>query len=107
MLPIDEIVVTDIAGDQARVHAAKLAHKDELVRIGFIGQADELARPIRDVQDRIQLVVKLIELGALFSSGRDWSPEELVQYYVEQGSVSGPYRVISWSSSERCAISTQ
>jgi hypothetical protein len=107
MFPIDEIVVTDIAGDKARVHATNSVHKSELTRIGFIGQNDDLVRPIHSVDDRLKVLVRLIELGALFSAGRDWSPEEVVQYYREQGFINGSYRVIAWKNPEQFLISTR
>jgi len=107
MFPVDEIVVTEVAGDQARVQATSSIHKSQLSRLGFEEQADALARPISGVDDRIHVLAKLIELGALFSAGRDWSPEELVQYYREQGSISGPYRVIAWKNHEQFEISTR
>lgn len=105
--PIDEIVVTDIAGDIARVHAANSVHKSELVRIGFMGQKDDLMLPLQSVDDRVSVLVKLIELGALFSAGRDWSPADLVQYYREQGFINGSYRVIEWSSPRQFLVSTR
>jgi len=104
--PIDEIVVTDIAGNQARVHAMNSVHKSELIRIGFMGQADDLVRPLTSVDDRIKVLVRLVELGALFSAGRDWSPEEVVKYYHEQGLINASYRVITWKCPEQFLIST-
>jgi hypothetical protein len=107
MFPVDEIVVTDIAGDKARVHATNSVHKSELIRLGFIGQNDDLVRPLHSVDDRIRVLVRLIDLGALFSAGRDWSPEEVVQYYHEQGFIDGPYRVIAWKNLEQFLLSTR
>ena len=104
--PSDEIVVTDIAGDKARVHAANSVHKSKLIRIGFSGQADDLVRPVQSVDDRITVLMRLVELGALFSAGRDWSPEEVVKYYHEQGFINVSYRVIAWKNPEQFLIST-
>ncbi len=105
--PINEIVVTDIAGDKARVHATNPVHKSELLRIGFSGPTDDLVRPLQSVDDRIKVLVRLIELGALFSIGRDWSPEEVVKYYHEQGFINASYRVIAWKNPEQFLISTR
>jgi hypothetical protein len=107
MLPIDEIVVKDIAGDEARVYVTNSAHKSDLIGIGFNGKNNDLAKPLHCVEDRIRAVLRLIELGALFSDGRDWSPAEVVEYYREQGFISGPYRVIAWKNLKQCVMSTR
>ena len=63
-----------------------------------------MVRPISDVADRQRLVNALIGLGALFSSGRDWSPAELVDFYREQGTVSTGYRMITWKNPNQYMI---
>lgn len=103
--PIDEIVVIDIAGDSARVHAASRVHRGELKRIGFIERDGDLVKTLRSADDRIAVLAALIELGGLFADGRDWSPAELAQYYREQGFIRGSYRVIAWQNPEQFQIS--
>jgi len=41
-------------------------------------------------------VAALVDLDALFSAGRDWSPQALVEYYREIGVVRSAYRSIAW-----------
>jgi hypothetical protein len=97
-LPENEIVVLDIAGAHARVVCSDQGDEANLVQLGFVLENGQMVRPISDVPDRQRLVNALIGLGALFSSGRDWSPAELVDFYREQGAVSTGYRMITWKN---------
>jgi hypothetical protein len=90
-----------------RLHVTNSVQKHKLILNGFVEQGDDLIMPIQNADDRIKVLVRLIELGALFSAGRDWSPAELVEYYREQGLISGPYRVIEWTSPEQFLVSTR
>jgi hypothetical protein len=101
----DEIVVTDIAGAYARVHATSSVHKRNLVTIGFVEEGDVLVLLLRDERDRAEAIKMLIDLGALFSVGTGWSPAELVEHYREQGLISGSYRAIAWKNPEQYLIS--
>lgn len=103
-LPIDAIVVTDIASDTARVQVSNAAHKEALLRNGFIEQDDGLTAPLDSTDARIRVLAKLIQLGALFSAGPGWSPAELAQYYREQGFIDGPFKVIAWTSPGHCQV---
>ena len=68
-----------------------------MISIGFrINESSTFNLAIRDEDHRLSVIDILIELGALFSSGRDWSPEELVRYYVELGEINKKFKVISW-----------
>ncbi|WP_254616761.1 hypothetical protein [Burkholderia metallica] len=69
--PVDEMLVTDIAGHVAVVVTDAATAADELVRLGFARQADRWERAIADGNDRQALVAALIDLDALFSAGRD------------------------------------
>ena len=40
-----------------------------------------ISMPTDDVEKRAVLFQKLIEIGTLFSNGKDWSPSEIVRYY--------------------------
>ncbi|EGD03343.1 hypothetical protein B1M_16975 [Burkholderia sp. TJI49] len=66
------------------------------MRLGFTPQADRWERAVADDDDRRALVAALIELGALFSAVRDWSPQALVEHYRELGVVRRAYRSIAW-----------
>jgi hypothetical protein len=95
-LPENEIVVLDIAGACARVVCGNQRDEANLANLGFVSENGQMVRPIADVPDRQRLVNALIGLGALFSSGRDWSPAELIDFYREQGVVTTGYRMITW-----------
>lgn len=49
-----------------------------------------------DDADRQQLILRLIDMDALFSYGRDWCPSALVSLYVKQGIIKKSYKVIAW-----------
>ncbi|MCA8493342.1 hypothetical protein [Burkholderia arboris] len=94
--PVDEMLVTDIAGHVAVVVTDVSAAADGLIRLGFARHSDRWERAITDDNDRQALVAALIDLDALFSAGRDWSPQALVEYYREIGGVRRGYRSVAW-----------
>ena len=71
-VPVDEILVTDIAGHVAVVVTDVTAAADVLTQLGFARQSDRWERAIADDTDRQALVAALVDLDALFSAGRDW-----------------------------------
>ncbi|WP_244130873.1 hypothetical protein [Burkholderia pyrrocinia] len=73
-----------------------MAAADVLTQLGFVRQSDRWERAIADDTDRQALVAALVDLDALFSSGRDWSPQALVEYYREIGVVRRGYRSVAW-----------
>jgi transposase len=105
--PNNEIVVVDIAGRVARVRTASKSNKAALARLGFDEEGDYMTRAISDTSDRCRLLENLLDLDALFSYGRDWSPSELVEYYRDQGFINRPFRVIAWSDPNHYTISIQ
>ncbi|MDS0846592.1 hypothetical protein [Burkholderia cenocepacia] len=94
--PVNEMLVTDIAGRVAVVVTELTAAADVLKQLGFARQSDRWERAIADDTDRQTLVATLIDLDALFSAGRDWSPQALVEYYREIGVVRSDYRSVAW-----------
>lgn len=103
-IPINETIVMDIAGACARVLCEDPTGRASLVALGFYWENDKWVRPIADDQDRINIINALIDLKALFSCGRDWSPSELVDYYHERGAVPNGYRMITWTSPDKYLI---
>lgn len=95
VFPANELVVVDIAGSTARIQCDE-SKEDELRNLGFEQVQGVWVKNIVDSDERIALISELIRIGAIFSEGRDWSPAELVQMYVEQGVVHGSYRTIRW-----------
>lgn len=94
----DEIIVLDIAGTSARIACENQSSVSKLVTLGFVHEGDQMVRPILDDADRKNLITTLIELNALFQSGRDWSPAELLELYSDQGTILNSYRVITWKN---------
>ncbi|MGN7985009.1 hypothetical protein [Burkholderia sp. 22313] len=96
LIPKNETVVIDIAGNRCVVLSDVPAHIARLQASGFNQQGDQWVRPISDDADRQHLVRMLMDLKALFSAGRDWSPQELVEHYRETGAITAPCRSVSW-----------
>lgn len=105
IIPDNEILVRDIAGDRALVQTNCRRKKRDLSRLGFTEKDGYLNRTIADTDDRRRLLESLIDLDALFSYGRDWCPSELVEYYRELGLIDRPFRVIAWRDPEHYTIS--
>lgn len=95
-LPEDEIIVMDIAGNQAVIACSNPSKTAALYELGFALKVDRLVHAIGDDEQCKSIVLKLLGLDALFSAGRDWSPAELLDFYREKGVIDGCYRVISW-----------
>jgi hypothetical protein len=102
--PVNEMLVTNIAGDVAVVVTDVMATTDGLVPLGFARQPDRWECAIADDTDRQTLVAALIDLDALFSAGRDWCPQALVEYYREIGVVRRGYRSVAWRGPEQYVI---
>lgn len=94
--PPNEIIVLDIAGSPLRVLVDGEARSAQLTQLGFHHEHDQMVREVVDEADRLAVIHHLIELDALFSRGRDWSPSELLEYYKEKGTVLSPYRTVAW-----------
>lgn len=94
--PNNRMVVLDIAGQTAIIVCDNLTAETSLLALGFAPDNGRMFRKVADDSDRQLLVQSLIYLGALFSSGRDWSPAELVDFYHQQGIVTDNYQIIIW-----------
>ena len=94
--PVNEMLVMDIAGHVAVVVTDLMAAADVLTQLGFTRQSDRWERASAADTARHAFVAALVDLEALFSAGRDWSPQALVGYYLEIGAVRGAYRSIAW-----------
>lgn len=103
-MPDNCVIVRDIAGKYARIKNNNKNYKDYFLSLGFMPDGDQLSREIIDDDDRIEIIKKLIEVGALFSSGRGWSPEDILAMYSEKGLVNKNYLVISWKDPENYFI---
>lgn len=104
-IPKNDLVVLDIAGNSARVMCDDPEMELALGTLGFLRDGELLIRRVKSDADRQDLVHKLIGFNALFASGRDWSPSELMDFYREQGMVTLGYRVITWLDPEHYEIS--
>lgn len=92
----DKVIVIDIAGDFSLVKTENLEMISKLINLGFRLNENGFFEKLNHTQDeRLANIKKLINIGALFSSGKDWSPEELMNYYSELGLIKEPYNIIS------------
>jgi hypothetical protein len=103
----DEIVVTDIAGSEARLSCGKVDKMQKLTGLGFVSDGDRMVRPISDDADRRAIIASLIQLDALFSGGAGWSPAELVGYYQDRKEITSPCRRVAWKSPTQHEITIQ
>ena len=93
----DSSVVTDIAGDYTQVKTKNPTIAFQLVKFGFkLNEHGSFEKNNLDQEDRLRTIKNLISINAIFSAGRDWSPEEVLDFYREQNLLNEPYRVISW-----------
>lgn len=96
-LPMDEIVVADIAGAQARIYATQAARDGGIAALGFVQEHGYFTLPVGEDDARISLITRLIALRAVFCAGWGWSPAELLDHYRQSGHVTGRFRVIAWT----------
>jgi hypothetical protein len=104
-LPMNEIVVLDVAGARAKIFTGRSGIESVLARLGFALVDGYFERPIIDMEDRAKLVGSLIELRAIFVDGAGWSPAQVVDYLREQGKVDLACRRIIWFGPTRYLIS--
>lgn len=105
----DKVVVTELAGNNILIANDNDNFKSMLFSFGFekVGRYFSISISMRDVDKRAYLIQKLIEIGALFSAGKDWSPSEIVGYYREKGLIEGHYFEISWRNKQDFNITTR
>lgn len=79
----------------------------KLLNLGFyLNENSTLEKANNTQEERVNNIKSLINLDALFSSGKDWSPEELLNYYKKLGLIQQPYKIISWKSQKEYIIRT-
>lgn len=102
--PKDRSVVLDIAGNKG-VILPKDDDVHKLVNVGFTENSDGLYEiQFHSEIQKIDLINFLLLNGFLFSSGRDWSPEEDMRYIKDQGKINSGFYYIYWSSPNRYEI---
>ena len=103
-MPNEEVIVLDIAGNRAMIACERPSVEGALRGLGFLPEGTYLVRGISDDADGKAVVQALVPMGALFSSGKDWSPAELVELYRDQGVITTPYKIISWKSPDQYGV---
>ena len=105
----DKIIVVELAGKEIILKNTSNNFKNELIAMGFrnVGSEYFLVLPIEDIDNRVLIINKLIDLGGLFSGGNGWAPSEVVDYYKEKGLISAKYNRISWKAPGKFTISTE
>ena len=101
----DKVVAIELAGNNIFI----ANFKNELISIGFekVGPYYSISMPTDDVEKRAVLFQKLIEIGTLFSDGKDWSPSEIVRHYRDKGLIRGDYLRIAWKNKQNFNITTE
>jgi hypothetical protein BACCOPRO_01420 len=105
----DKIIVVELAGKEIILRNTSNNFKNELIAMGFrnVGSEYFLVLPIEDIDNRVLIINKLIDLGGLFSGGNGWTPSEVVDYYKEKGLINAKYNRISWKAPGKFTISTE
>lgn len=105
----DKVVVIELAGNNILIANDNDYFKSMLFSFGFekVGRYYSISISTKDVDKRAYLIQKLIEIGALFSAGKDWSPSEIAGYYREKGLIEGRYFEISWRNKQDFYITTK
>lgn len=98
----DKVVAIELAGNNILLVNDNDNFKNELISLGFekVEPYYSISMPIDDVEKRSALFQKLMEIGTLFSNGRDWSPSEIVRYYRDKGLIKGDYLRIVWRNEQ-------
>ena len=94
----DKVIAIEMAGNNIFIANDNDNFKNELISIGFekVEPYYSISMPTDDVEKRAVLFQKLIEIGTLFSDGKDWSPSEIVIHYRDKGLIRGDYLRIAW-----------
>ena len=101
----DSSIVTDIAGDYTLIKTKNQTIAFQLVKFGFqLNEHGSFEKKNLDQKDRLKTIKNLISINSIFSAGRDWSPEELLDFYREQKLLNESYRVIYWKSQNNYQI---
>ena len=101
----DNAVVTDIAGDYTLVKTKNRTISFQLIKLGFkLNEHGSFEKKNLDQEDRLKTIKNLISINSIFSAGRDWSPEELLDFYRKQNLLNESYRVISWKDQNNYLI---
>lgn len=103
-IPDDSIVVNEIAGNFAIIFCNRNDGSKQLEEYGFTKCEGIFTKKIDDESDRIKLIEFLIDKNSLFSSGNDWSPEQLILFLRENGKLNRKFKVITWSGSGQYSI---
>lgn len=99
----DKVVAIELAGNKILLANANGYFKNELIGMGFEKVESpyySISVPTDDIEKRAALFQKLIEIGTLFSCGKDWSPSEIVKYYRDKGLIRGDYLRIAWRNKQ-------
>ncbi|MDE9456097.1 hypothetical protein [Xenorhabdus bovienii] len=124
--PENSIIVEDISTNTLNIMVTKngdmLVNKMKL--LGFFLMNDEIREYYKDddryyidpfanfmklsvdtEEEKIKIIILLIKEEALFSCGRNWSPEEVMDYYKKDKKlISEKYKTIHWYGSEKYYI---
>ena len=105
----DKVVAIELAGNNILLANDNNNFKNELIGIGFekVEPYYSISVPTDDIEKRAVLFQKLIEIGTLFSYGKDWSPSEIVEYYRDKGLIRGDYLRIAWRNKQDFAITVE
>lgn len=105
----DKVIVEELGNENILIVNDGNNFKSKLFSLGFekVGRYYSISIPVKDVEKCVDLIRKLMEIGALFSYGKDWSPSEIVRYYRDEGLIDGHYMMISWRNQQEFNITIE
>ena len=106
LMPPNTLLVSEIAGNHAilKIGSPTMQIVQGALDLGFKPEEGRLVREISGHEERVDLINKLIRIGAIFIGGPGWSPSQVVAQYKEEGKVPQPYREIVWHNPESYEI---
>lgn len=99
-----DLIVHDIAGSKAIVETVNPSFSQNLKAIGFHLEKDRFVKRLPDDETRLEVIERLIDMEAVFVTGRGWSPDELVRYYRQEGRINRPHRAIRWTKPDQFQV---
>lgn len=95
----------DYSGQFISIKAAKISQFKSLHKLGFrFYLFNNFKLNIQSEDQKIFIFQKLNDMHICFSSGKEWNPSEVFEYYRNKGLLNGKYRQLSWTDKNKYVI---
>lgn len=96
--------ISEAAGETIVVKCADTATGLYLEHYGFVVAGDTYTLTLNEKIDKAKILSVLRDNGLCFSTGHEWNPSEVFEDLREKGFVSGKYKEIAWSGTEKWKV---